>query len=109
MVLRPSKYGPFYGCLEYPKCLVSHGCHSNGVPLGTPATKAVREARIRAHALFDQLWKTGTMSRKEAYKWMQKALGLPKTDAHIGRFDLVTCDKLAEAVTVYLKACQGTR
>lgn len=109
MVLRPSKYGPFYGCLEYPKCLSAHGCHPNGAPLGVPATKEVKEARMRAHAWFDQLWKTGAMSRSAAYRWMQTALGLSKDAAHIGSFDHATCNKLIDAVRGYLKTCQGTR
>lgn len=109
LVLRPSKYGLFYGCSTYPKCRAAHGAHPNGAPLGIPATKEVKEARIRAHAEFDKLWNTGTMKRKEAYKWMQMALGLSKEQAHIGSFDLATCNRLVEAVIVYLKACQGTR
>lgn len=104
LVLRSSKYGPFYGCSTYPKCKSAHGAHPNGAPLGIPATKEVKDARIRAHAVFDTLWSTGTMTRKEAYKWMQMALGLSKQQAHIGNFDLATCDKLVAAVTVYLKA-----
>lgn len=109
MVLRASKYGPFYGCLEYPKCLAAHGCHRNGAPLGTPATKEVKEARMRAHAWFDPLWETGAMSRSEAYRWMQTALGLSKDDAHIGSFDLETCNRLIDAVRGHLKTCQGAR
>jgi hypothetical protein len=104
MVLRPSKYGLFYGCSRYPDCKSAHGADPNGAPLGVPATKEVKAARIRAHVSFDTLWNTGTMKRKEAYKWMQMALGLSKHEAHIGNFDLAMCDKLVEAVTVYLKA-----
>jgi len=104
LVLRPSKYGLFYGCSTYPKCRSAHGAHPNGAPLGVPANKEVKDARVRAHASFDLLWNTGTMTRKEAYKWMQMALRLGKHEAHIGNFDLVTCNKLIEAVTVYLKA-----
>lgn len=105
LVLRASKFGPFYGCSTYPKCNSAHGAHPSGAPLGVPANKEVKEARIRAHASFDLLWNTGTMKRKAAYKWMQMALGLSKEQAHIGNFDIATCTKLIESVTVYLKAC----
>lgn len=104
MALRPSKFGIFYGCLAYPKCVSAHGAHPSGAPMGVPTNKAGKDARIRAHAAFDTLWNTGTMRRKEAYKWMQMALGLSKEQAHIGNFDIPTCERLIEAVAVYLKA-----
>lgn len=105
MVLRDSKYGLFYGCSTYPKCKASHGAHPDGRPLGTPATAEVKQARIRAHAAFDRLWKEQPrrMKRTEAYRWMQERLGLSSDEAHIGKFDKEQCAKLIEAVEKYLK------
>jgi hypothetical protein len=54
--------------------------------------------RISAHAVFDELWKGGKMTRQGAYIWMQKALGISAKEAHIGRFDKATCTKLIRAV-----------
>jgi ssDNA-binding Zn-finger/Zn-ribbon topoisomerase 1 len=104
MALRASKYGLFYGCVAFPACRASHGAHPTGAPLGIPATKEVKEARIRAHDTFDLLWKQGSMSRHEAYRWMRTALVMPKEEAHIANFDIATCNKLIQAVTFYLKA-----
>jgi len=91
MRLRPSKYGLFYGCSRYPLCSSAHGAHPDGSPLGIPADKKTKEARIRAHGFFDTLWKEEYMSRGDAYKWMQKKMNLEEDDAHIGKFTFEQC------------------
>jgi len=96
--LRPSRYGLFYGCTTWPKCNGTHGAHPDGKPLGTPGNRETKDARIRAHAAFDTLWKNGGMKRKEAYRWMQDTLGMSQNEAHIGSFDVATCERLITAV-----------
>lgn len=98
MELRPSKFGLFYGCSTYPKCKAAHGAHPDGRPLGIPADKPTKDARIKAHEAFDQLWKSGRMRRGDAYRWLQTVLGLDKDSAHIGRFTIEQCNQLIEAV-----------
>lgn len=97
--LRDSRYGGFYGCSRYPLCKCTHGAHPNGAPLGTPADKPTKQARMRAHDHFDAIWKRGFVSsRGEAYAWMQKALGLAKDEAHMALFDTPRCEALISAV-----------
>ncbi len=103
MVLRNSKYGLFYGCSTYPNCKASHGAHKDGKPLGTPADKKTKGARIRAHDSFDQLWKGKHMSRSEAYVWMQEAMEMTEDEAHIGKFNEEQCDQLELKVDEYLE------
>jgi ssDNA-binding Zn-finger/Zn-ribbon topoisomerase 1 len=98
MQRRDSKYGLFYGCSRYPECKSTHGCHPDGRPLGIPANKATKLARIKAHDAFDWLWKEGGFRRRQAYAWMQHRLGLTADEAHIGRFDVAMCERLVEAV-----------
>jgi hypothetical protein len=99
MVLRASRYGLFYGCERFPLCNAAHGAHRDtGKPLGVPADAETKRARIRAHDAFDTLWKTGRMTRPEAYRWMQSTLGLRKDEAHVGMFDTTTCERLIDAV-----------
>lgn len=98
MRLRQSKHGKFYSCPNWPECDVTHGAHPDGRPLGKPATREVREARVRAHAAFDGLWKGGGMKRKDAYSWLQEAMGLTRDEAHIGNFDAAQCERLVELV-----------
>jgi ssDNA-binding Zn-finger/Zn-ribbon topoisomerase 1 len=99
MVLRESKFGPFYGCTSYPECKGSHGAHSDGKPKGKPGNAATKKARIEAHRLFDRIWKENLVrNRGAAYTWMQKALGLSKAEAHIGEFSIDQCEKLMRAV-----------
>ena len=65
---------------------------------GTPATKATKQARIAAHAVFDQLWKGGGMSRGDAYRWLCEAMGLTPEECHIGRFDEAQCNRVIRLV-----------
>lgn len=104
MVLRDSKYGLFYGCSNYPKCKATHGAHKKtGKPLGLPADKKTKKARMRAHDAFDQLWKDKHMSRSAAYQWMQEAMEMSEDEAHIGRFTEDQCDKLEVLVEEHLE------
>lgn len=62
------------------------------------ANKPTREARKRAHAAFDPLWKSGQMKRGEAYKWLSEKLG---KQIHIGESDVETCNRVISEVTAY--------
>jgi ssDNA-binding Zn-finger/Zn-ribbon topoisomerase 1 len=96
MVLRNSRFGLFYGCSIYPKCKGTHGAHPDGRPLGKPANKATKGARMKAHAAFDQLWKgKGKRSRRSAYKWLREQPTLPD---HIGEMTAKQCATLIELV-----------
>jgi len=106
MVLRDSKYGLFYGCATFPECRSTHGAHEDGTPLGIPGTKEVKLARIAAHSAFDELWKSGSMPRRKAYRWMAHAMELTGEESHIGRFDEEQCKKLIEKVQEELDKCQ---
>lgn len=103
MVLRTSRFGLFYGCTQFPACKAAHGAHKDGRPLGVPANKATKDARIAAHEAFDQIWKNKHMKRKAAYAWMQTAMSLPADEAHIGRFTIEQCEQLKAAVQKFLE------
>lgn len=65
------------------------GCHKGStIPLGSPCGNETREARIIAHSVFDKIWKQGTMTRKEAYKWLSSMTDIPKKRCHIGMMNL---------------------
>lgn len=81
----------FYGCSQWPKCAATHGAHPSGEPLGVPADAKTKRLRIEAHQAFDQLWKSGMMSRDKAYRVMQKVMGMTEDEAHIGRFTKDQC------------------
>jgi ssDNA-binding Zn-finger/Zn-ribbon topoisomerase 1 len=105
MVLRKSpKYkSPFWGCSNYPECRGAHGAHPDGRPLGKPANKETKQARIRAHDVFDTLWKCGGigMNRRQAYKLLAEKLGV--SEVHIGEADLTACERIIEAAKELLR------
>lgn len=112
MQLRPSRYGHFYGCTGYPECRGTHGAHPDGSPLGTPADRETKHARIEAHGAFDRLWKWAPdyyeidendkegreravkriqrAARNRAYAWLAHEMGIDRDACHIGSFDRAT-------------------
>lgn len=73
------------------------GCHPNTTrPLGRLANAELRAAKMAAHAAFDPAWKSGRLSRREAYRSLAKRLGLPESKCHIGMFDVEMCRKVVE-------------
>lgn len=102
-VLKDSRaiYGVFHGfvwaCPNLAICDTYVGCHRNShSPLGTLADAPTRRARGRAHRLFDSIWKSGRLSRKDAYRLLQQKMGLSERDAHIAKFTLSQCNKLCD-------------
>lgn len=105
--LHPSRYvygdaaikdGFLYVCDRYPKCDAYVGAHPRShQPMGTLANGDLRNKRIQAHQAFDWLWKSGSMKKWQAYKWMQGALALNERQAHIAMFSEYMCDRLIAA------------
>lgn len=54
-------------------------------------------ARIEAHAAFDPLWKSGTLSRRSAYDWLAIQLHLPVSACHMVLFDVTMCQRVVAA------------
>lgn len=87
----------YVGC--HPAATAPGGGIGDGtVPLGRLANAELRSLKQRAHAAFDPLWKSRAMSRRKAYAWLSKAMGLPSKNTHIGMFDEAQCRAVVEAV-----------
>ena len=107
MVLRKSRFGMFYGCTKFPDCRGTHGAHPDGAPMGVPADKETKQARIMAHDAFDMVWKdrqknlgySRTAARGECYAWLAVELNIHRNDCHIARFDTDTCNRVVEICT----------
>lgn len=62
----------FYSCSNYPSCKGSHGAHPDGRPLGKPASREVRELRIKLHELLATQWNNKNANdRRRQYDWMR--------------------------------------
>lgn len=100
-VLRNSRYGPTWNC---DSCGAYVGCHDGTtIAKGRVANVELRKAKIDAHNHFDQIWKLGFMERKQAYRWLQDQLNIPKEYCHIGMFNEKTCARVSMLVTQYLE------
>lgn len=84
----------FYGCSRYPECQAAHGADPSGNPLGKPANKETKQARIGAHEKFDSYWKQKGLQRNQAYKLLQDIMELSPKDAHIAMFSKEQCLEL---------------
>lgn len=92
---------PYYVCARYPICDSYVAAHRDThLPMGTLADRPLRSKRIDAHRAFDRLWKSGLMTKKQAYLWLQAKLGLPEQETHIGKFSLFRCEEV-------IRLCDG--
>lgn len=115
-VLRPAEYiygnknlvpgSRLYVCSNYPECSAYVGVHQGTLlPKGHLADGELRHLRILAHRSLDQLWKSGLMSRDEAYDWLARQLVLEPDEAHIGNFSNYYCNQTIEECERFLAAC----
>ena len=86
----------FYGCSKWPNCKGTHGADPQGNPLGIPGDHETKKMRIKAHDIFESLWKTKStfLTKGEAYNWLAGRMGIANIDCHIGRFDKEQCEKV---------------
>ncbi|MFN2095125.1 zinc-finger-containing protein [Pantoea agglomerans] len=91
---RPDLYSlEFWSCAP---CQAWVGCHKNSdaIPLGRLADGALRRAKRAAHSAFDPIWRSGSKTRRAAYEWLSKQLGVDVKDCHIGMFDIERCNQV---------------
>ena len=100
MEFREGPHGKFMGCVNYPQC-TSVQRIEDGYVKGEQSTKELRNLRKKAHDAFDDIWKSGSMERGEAYLWLAKKMDLPEEDAHIANFNIKQCEEVIEHVKYY--------
>jgi len=102
---RPALYAKkYWHCAP---CDAYVGCHDKNErfgytgtePLGRLANFVLRQHKQLAHNAFDRLWRDGG-NRGAAYAWLAEALGVSRTDCHIGMFDSEMCMRV-------VKVCNG--
>lgn len=71
-----------------------------GKPLTDGATHTARRA---AHDCFDALWRAGALTRGEAYRRLQEALGLTADECHMARMTLEQAQRVPPAVAQILR------
>lgn len=97
-VYGPNSFGgKVYACSHYPACDSYVGVHQGStLPKGSLANRTLRQKRVKAHQIFDQLWKKGIFSRQDAYRWLADKFCLEVRQAHIGKFSDYMCDQLIQ-------------
>jgi hypothetical protein len=64
---------------------------------------------VDAHDAFDPLWRSGRMSRTDAYRWLAGELGLDPEACHVALFDEELCQQAVAACASVLPATPGPR
>lgn len=86
---------PYIYLCENKACGASVGVHKNTThPLGTLADQVTKDARKRAHAAFDPIWKSKQLKREEAYRWLAAQLDLERWRCHMSWFDVSYCEQV---------------
>lgn len=92
-----SRGAMLYVCSHYPECDAYVRVHSGTkVPMGSLANRELRALRRAAHHYFDQLYRSGMMSREDAYQWLAQWISAPLSEAHIGHLGEYYCRKVIE-------------
>lgn len=102
--VRPTYKGPggkqFYHCAP---CDAYVGCHEGTTqPLGRLANAQLRRAKQQAHTAFDPIWRSGGMSRSQAYEWLAVELRITNEACHIGMFTVPRCERTIALCRKYL-------
>lgn len=110
-ICRPHRPGAMaYVCSNYPVCNSFVMAHPGSLePMGSLADPKLRRLRYEAHQEFDQLYKTGLMTRKEAYHWLAYIVQAPMSHAHIGHLGEYYCKVVIEESKKLLNQQFGTR
>jgi hypothetical protein len=96
IIIYGKSYGNIYYCL---KCGNYVGVHKEtDKPLGLIADENTRKARIKAHGVFDNFFKSKIVTRKNSYKILQALMNMSADDAHISRFDTQQCGELVSQI-----------
>jgi polyhydroxyalkanoate synthesis regulator phasin len=67
------------------------GEHHPLLPECIPADQPTKELRTACHRVFDEWWRQGEMTRRQAYRMLQELMEMSPEDAHFGRFDADQC------------------
>jgi hypothetical protein len=101
-VIYGTQFGMVWKC-RADGCDYRVGAHrDSNAPKGTMANGSTREARKRAHAVFDGWWKRQSMKRGEAYRELLARTGI----SHIGESSVDECQRVIDAFT---KPSEDTR
>lgn len=99
-------YGRIFG--EWPEiyycndCRAAVGCHPNTlIPLGRMADRATRQLRKKLHDSFDPIWKSGLMSRSQAYYWLANELRISHDDCHVSWLSKELLKRAVEICRMY--------
>lgn len=77
--------------------------------MGRLADAHLRAAKQRAHKNFDPLWKSGKMTRREAYKWLASNMGISEEECHIGMFSEAQCSQVVNIIHMHTGSSYGNR
>lgn len=97
-----------YRCTN-PRCEAMVGMHPfTNLPLGTLATKPMRDARMWAKKPFTHYWKVCLKgARAEGYRHLAEEMGIDQSLCHFGMFDEEQCRQAKAAADRLIRRFNG--
>lgn len=101
-------YGSEYG--KWPMIYICEDCTAwvscepgTDTPRGPLVSQEVHQARKRAHAAFDPIWREKKlMARSDAYGWLAEQMGMTRKECHIGLMNDEQADRVVTISLNYL-------
>ena len=95
--------GKTYG--EWPWIVLCNGCWAyvglhpfTGIPLGTLADRATRDARMQSKKQFIAWQEQHNLSRNDAYRLLSQRMRIPLEQCHFAWFSVEQCNQAEQAV-----------
>lgn len=93
------------------ECGAYCGCHlDTQTPLGTPAGRELRIARMAVHAKMDPLWKNADRpkrARSELYARLAQSLAITPDECHTGMMNMEMCARALGALDILKSESQS--
>lgn len=91
-------YGKWPWAYQCSGCAAYVGMHPfTHIPLGTLATPAIRKSRMECKIPFEKLYRSGKISRGEAYSRLARKLSIKEEECHFAWFDVEMCHRARKA------------
>jgi len=108
-VVYSRSYGKIWICFACKAWVGTHKDSKEHKPLGRLANEELREAKKKAHAVFDPLWKRKHVkdsvpkheARHAGYSWLASRMEISVNECHIGMFDIHQCQRVVEICKPY--------
>lgn len=101
LVQTQGAYKTYYCCPWMPECDIQAN-YSYDTKQFYITNAEERRYRVLAHAAFDAIWKSGMLTRSQAYRMLRDHLKIGKRQCHIAQFDIEQCKEVMALIEAFV-------